>query len=300
MTVILFLLFIALLITGGILTFLGLQSERNPNPFRGTWTFIAAVPVLLLWLGVTVVNAGTVGVVTRNGAVARTLNPGLHFILPLVESCHPMTTQTLVIHPDEDAATLDLQMVHTQVTLAYHFDPSYMAYIYSQLADSTDQSVERKTVIPAILEAIKASTAQYNAPELVNQRPAVRDRIENYVQGRLAPYHIIAENVSITDFHFSPEYEKSIEQKQTAQQDAEREKNVLDQVQIQAQQKVAAAKGEADALRSQMSVITPELLQLRTIEMFANKWDGRLPENYYGGTAPMPIMSPVAPRAAIK
>ena len=80
MTVILFLLFIALLITGGILTFLGLQSERNPNPFRGTWTFIAAVPVLLLWLGVTVVNAGTVGVVTRNGAVARTpLSGRVHF-----------------------------------------------------------------------------------------------------------------------------------------------------------------------------------------------------------------------------
>lgn len=285
----LFLLFLGSLGAGIAMTVMA-SAKKDSFAFAGSFFYFMAIPLFALMMSFTQVNAGTVGVVTRNGAVSRILSPGAHFILPFVDSKHEMTTQTLVVKPDEDASTLDLQSVHTQVTLAYHFDPAYMDYIYSKLADASDNSIERKIVIPAVLEAIKASTAKYNAPELVNQRPAVRDQIENYVAARLLPYHILAEQVSITDFRFSPEYEKSIEQKQTAEQDAEKESNILKQVKIQAEQKIAAAEGEAAALKAQKEQITPELLQLRMVEMLKAKWDGHLPESYFGGAAPLPIV----------
>lgn len=251
---------------------------------------VLAIPLFFVWLSVVTIDAGTIGVVTRNGDAVRTVDPGAHFLVPFIESNHPITTQTLIVKPDEDAASHDLQMVHTQVTLAYHFDPPFISYIYSHLADSSDNSVERKVVIPAILEAIKASTAQYDAQQLIAERPAVRDRIETFVAARLAPYHIIPETVSITDFHFSKDYEDAIEAKVTAQQSAEKAQNDLTRIKVEAQQKVAAAQGEADALRAQKEQITPELLELRTIEMLSQKWDGHLPESYYGGNAPLPIV----------
>lgn len=236
------------------------------------------------------VDAGYVGVVTRFGRVSRLFSPGAHLIIPYAESVHPMTTQTLVTKPNEDAASHDLQMVKTEVTLAYHFDPKYMDYIYTQLADASDNSVERKAVTPAILEAIKSVTAHYDAQQLVSERPAVRDGIEAFVSQRLAQYHIIAETVSITSFHFSEDYEKAIEAKVTAQQNAEKAANDLQRIKIEADQQIAQAKGEAEALRAQKEQITPELLQLRMIEMLKEKWDGKLPDTYFGGQAPLPIV----------
>lgn len=256
----------------------------------GIASLLAGAAFFLLAMSFVTVDAGRVGVVTRMGAVAGTLQPGPHFITPFVTSVHPISVQTLVVKPSEDASSHDLQQVHTEVTLAYHFDPTHVAYFFSQLMDDGNNSVENKVVIPAILEAIKATTAQYDAQQLISERSAVRDQIEAFVKAKLASYHIVAETVSITDFHFSPDYEKAIEAKVTAQQQAEKANNDLQRIKVEAEQKVAAAEGEAQALRAQKEQITPELLQLRTIEMMKDKWDGHLPENYYGGQAPLPIV----------
>jgi len=259
-----------------------------------------ALASLLLFLSFTQVSAGTMGIVTKFGQVNRVLTPGAHFVNPISESVHPFTTQTLVVKPSEDAASHDLQVVHTEVTLAYHFDPQYVGYVYSQLSDSTPNSVENKVIIPAILEAIKARTAQYDAQQLISERPLVRDGIEDFVKARLAPYHIVAETVSITDFHFSKDYEQAIEAKVTAQQSAEKANNDLTRIKVEAEQKVAAAEGEARALAAQKQQITPELLQLRTIEMLKEKWDGKLPDVIVGGNSALPMMDVLKAAQAAK
>jgi prohibitin 2 len=177
-----------------------------------------------------------------------------------------------------------LQVVHTEVTLAYHIDPNYATYVLVSL----NEDAENRVIIPAILEAIKATTAQYDAQDLISRRPVVRDAIEAFVKARLEPYHVIAETTSITDFHFSNDYENAIEAKVTASQLAEKAQNDLARIKIEADQKVAAAEGEAKALEAQKSQITPELIQLRTIEMLRDKWDGRMPTVVSGnGGVPM-------------
>jgi prohibitin 2 len=292
MSVLLFLLFFGCLAAGVVVTVLHAVEDGSVKAGfqKATLLYLAAVPLFFIWMGFTTVDTGYRGIVTRFGNISRTLNPGAHFIVPFFDEVHPIAVQTLTVKPNEDAASHDLQMVKVQVTLAYHFDPAHVDYIYSQLADASDNAVENKIIVPAILEAIKATTAKYDAQQLVSERPAVRDGIETFVLARLSPYHIIAENVSITDFAFSDEFSKSIEAKVTAQQHAEKAQNDLQRIQIEAQQQVAQAKGEAEALRAQKEQITPELLQLRTIEMMKEKWDGQLPQNYYGGTAPLPMM----------
>jgi regulator of protease activity HflC (stomatin/prohibitin superfamily) len=127
---------------------------------------------------------------------------------------------------------------------------------------------------------VKAETAQYVASDLITMRTKVRDGIEERIKRRIEAEHIIAETVSITDFNFSAEYNSAIEAKVTAEQHAEKAENDLKRIQIEAQQQVAQAKGEAEALKAQKEQITPELLQLRTVEMMREKWDGHLPENY--------------------
>jgi regulator of protease activity HflC (stomatin/prohibitin superfamily) len=175
-------------------------------------------------------------------------------------------------------------------------DPLYATDILVKLNDEP----EPRVITPAILEAIKSVTAQYDVQELVGKRPEVRDKIEAFVTSRLTSYHIVADTTSITDFKFSDQYEQSIEAKVVAQQRAEQAQNDLNRIKVEAQQKIAAAEGEAAALKAQKEQITDNLLALRTIEMLQSKWDGHLPENYYGGTAPLPMMDVLKARKGQK
>ena len=131
--------------------------------------------------------------------------------------------------------------------------------------------------------------------------------------------------MSITNFSFSADYEHAIEQKQVAEQNAEKAKNTLEQVKIEAEQAAAKAKGEADARIAQatgeaQSIIleaqakakaqelqrqslTPELLQLRSIEVLDKHWNGEFPQFYMGGgskTGPGLLLNIPAPAARTK
>jgi prohibitin 2 len=257
--------------------------------FRG---MIWAVPTLLflvLSMSWTSVDAGNIGVVKLFGNPTGQLPSGGHFINPLADVT-AVAVQTRIVKPNEDAASKDLQVVHTEVTLAYHVDPQYATAILVNL----NNDAENRVINPAILEAIKSVTAQYEVQQLISERPKVRDGIEVFVKSRLEPYHIVAETTSITDFRFSKDFEDAIEAKVTAQQLAEKATNDLKRIQIQAEQQVAQAKGEAEALRAQKEQITPELLQLRTIEMMKEKWNGVLPETIVGGNSALPMMDVLA------
>lgn len=277
------------------LLFLGLAARRVFAAYqRGNVVHLrAAIPWLVLTavtiaLGssFTQIDAGNVGVVKRFGQPVRQLDPGVHLVLPFAESVTDISVQTRIVKPSEEAASHDLQVVHTEVTLAYHVDPAYATYILVSLNDDA----ETRVITPATLEAIKSVTARFDAQQLISERPAVRDGIENFVKQRLAAYHIVAENVSITNFKFSDEYDRAIEAKVVAAQNAEKAQNDLTRIRIEADQQIAQAKGEAEALRAQKEQITPELLQLRTIEMMKEKWDGHLPETMVGGSGALPMM----------
>jgi len=254
---------------------------------RGLPFLVIAAMIFAFWLSFTTVDAGYRGVVLRFGALTgRTLEPGPHLIIPVFETVRPISVQVQVEKLDSQAASHDLQVVHTQVTLAYYQDPCCVTDIWAKL---NDDALDR-VVIPAVQEAIKAQTAQFDAEQLVAQRAIVRNGIEQYVRDRLTAHHIDVDAVSITDFNFSEEYNRAIEAKVTAQQNALKAENDLNRIKIEAEQKVTQAQAEAKALEVQKQQITPELIELRTIEMMTNRWDGHLPDVYMagsGGALPM-------------
>lgn len=254
---------------------------------RGAPFVLLAALVFVFWTSFTTVDAGYRGVVLRFGAVTgRTLEPGPHLITPFIDTVRPISVQVQVEKLAAQASSHDLQIVHTQVTLAYYQDPCCVMDIWAKLNDDALNRV----VIPAIQEAIKAQTAQFDAEQLIAKRAIVRDGMEQYVRDRLTAHHIDVDAVSITDFNFSEEYNRAIEAKVTAQQNALKAENDLTRIKIEAEQKIAQAGAEAKALEVQKQQITPELIQLRAIEMMQQHWDGHLPEVYMsgqGGALPM-------------
>jgi regulator of protease activity HflC (stomatin/prohibitin superfamily) len=130
----------------------------------------------------------------------------------------------------------------------------------------------------------------FSASELVTKRTEVKNKMMEAIKARLSTRYIIVDDVAIVNFTFSEAFDKSIEAKQVAEQSAMKAKQDLERVKLEAEQKVANAEAEARSLKAQKEQITPELLELRRIEMQAKaleEWNGVLPTQMIpGATVP--------------
>ena len=248
---------------------------------------IAVVAVLSGALGT--VRAGQRGVLLRLGKITGDVKgEGLYYKLPFVDEVVLMNTQIQKYTAPASSSSKDLQVVTTEVTLNYQLDPSKVGDIYRDMR----QDYETRIIQPYIQEAVKSSTANYDAEELITQRPRVKDELQNLIAERVKPLGINVVQLSITDFQFSPAFQASIEAKVRAVQQALEAENALERVKFEAQQEITRAKAEAEGLRLQKQQITAQLLELRRIEVqrtAVEKWNGVMPSVVTSG-GPVPML----------
>lgn len=228
---------------------------------------VAVVGVLLLLIvfasAYVQIPSGYVGVLTRFGKVTGERQPGVSWKVPFIESVAPMNVQVQKEQVDAPAASKDLQTVTTTVALNYHLDHNQVSNVYVNLSpDYVD-----RVISPDIQESTKAVTARYNAEELLSDRAQVADAMTKEMIDKLQPRGIVVDQVSIVNFSFGQEFSQAIEQKQVAQQDAQRAQYTLQKAQLDAQ-----------ANQVQQAALTPEILEQQAIA----KWDGHLPTTVAG------------------
>jgi regulator of protease activity HflC (stomatin/prohibitin superfamily) len=252
------------------------------------WPAVIIVIFALLALSLYIIPAGSVGVVTRWGAVNRVAYPGLGMKIPIMEGVVRMDVRTLIDEADATAASKDLQVVSSKIAINYHLDGQYAVDVYQNIGPNYKDVV----IAPAIQNIFKATTAQFTAEQLITQREAVRVQAEQALTKQLSVYHVVVENFNIVNFDFSPEFNAAIEQKQVAQQQVETAKQRLAQAQVDAQSAVAQAQGQADAQKAlkDTGALSPEYLQY----LFLNKWNGVLP-SVMGGAQPFIDVSKFMP-----
>ena len=248
---------------------------------------IAVVFVLGGTLGT--VGAGQRGVLLRFQAPTGEIKEeGLYYKIPFVEQVVLMSTQIQKYTAPATSSSKDLQVVTTEVTLNYQLNAASVTEIYTNLR----QDYETRIIQPYIQEAVKSTTANYDAEELITQRPKVRDELQNLIAERLKPLGMDVVQLSITDFQFSPAFQDSIEAKVRAVQQALEAENALKRVEFEAQQEITRAKAEAEGLRLQKQQITAQLLELRQIEVqraAVEKWNGVMPDVVTSG-GPVPML----------
>ena len=251
---------------------------------------VIVIAGLIMLVGSTgTVGAGQRGVLLHFGAVTETIKEeGLYFKIPFAQEVVLMSTQLQKYTAPAGSSSKDLQLVTTEVTLNYQLDPSGVGEIYRKMR----QNYEITVVQPYIQEAVKSTTANYNAEELITQRPQVKDELQNLMAERLAPLGIVVVQLSITDFQFSSTFQESIEAKVKAVQQALEAENALKRVEFEAQQEITRAQAEAKALELQKAQITEQLLALRRIEVQGRaieKWNGVMPTVVTSG-GPVPML----------
>jgi len=259
------------------------------------------IVAFLVMNSVKIVDAGNRGVLLTFGAVdiSRSLNEGIHFVVPVRDNVVQMEVRTQRITEDAASASRDLQDVRTQVALNYHLDPDNSQNVYKNLG----LDYANRVIVPAIQESVKQVTARFNAEELITQRESVKTEIEQQIRARLAQYNIIVDAISITEFEFSAEFVRAVEAKVAAQQRALQAQNELRRIEIEAQQAEARAVGEQQAniaraegvrqsnvlqAQGEAQAITTIDEQLRQSPSYlewlkSQKWDGQLPLVVSGG-----------------
>ncbi|MEN2281415.1 prohibitin family protein [Algoriphagus sp. SE2] len=232
------------------------------------------------------VGAGERGIVLNFGAVQNTvLGEGIHFKIPIVQTVELMDVKIQKAITDAASASSDLQDVDLSVALNYHVIPDKANIVYQSIG----VEFKARIIDPAIQEVMKAVTARYTAEELITKRPAVSTEMKEALTSRLLESNIAVDAFSIVSFSFSKTFTDAIEAKQTAEQNALKAKRDLDRIRVEAEQTIAAATAEAEALRLQKMNISPDLIELRKIEAnlkAIEKWNGILPEVTGAGAIP--------------
>ena len=234
--------------------------------------------IILMFNPFVIVGAGERGVVLTFGAVQKTVfAEGLHLRIPLVQQVIKIDVRVQKSQVDAESVSKDLQDTHSIIAINYHAIPEMASWIYQNLGTQFKERI----IDPAVQEVVKAVTARYTAVELITQREKVRTEIKEFLKQRLVGYNIAVDDFSIINFKFSQQFSQAIESKQTAEQFALKAQRDLERIKIEAEQKVAQATAEAEALRLQKANISPDLIKLRQIEASMKaieKWDGHLPQ----------------------
>lgn len=229
------------------------------------WAAVAVVAFAGLFSSIKIIGTGQVGVVTQYGKVTgRELDEGLSFVLPFginQVAIYDVKLQKQTVA--SKAASKDLQDVSSELVLNYSLRRSSI----SKLHQTIGVFYEDKVITPAINEVFKAAAAKYTASELISKRSELKSETQKIIETRLEKYGVAVNELSIINFEFSANFSRAIEEKQVAQQNAERAKFNLE-----------AAKTDAEAQRAQSETLSQEYLQKQAIE----KWDGKMP-TYMGG-----------------
>ena len=254
--------------------------------------FVAFVVLLSFVFGsIYTIQAGHRGVLLTFGKpTMEAQEEGLHFKVPFVQTIKKMEVRKQKIEVNADSASKDLQDVQTTIALNFHINPEETPILFQKIG------VDYRTRIidPAIQESVKAVTAKYVAAELITKRPQVREDMRKLLKEKLQNYYIVVDDFNIVNFQFSEEFDKAIELKVTAEQLKLKATMDLERIKIEKQQIITQAQAEAEALRLQKQSITPELVELRRIEMqkiAIAAWDGVMPQ----ATSGMPFID-VSPK----
>ena len=266
------------------------KQQTSPIKFV-VWGIVVIILLVAIFSSFYTINAGQRGVLLTFGKADVTAKgEGLNMKIPFIQGVVKFDVKTQKYEAELTAASRDLQDVNTKIAINYHIVPEQVPEIYREIG----VNYAEKVIYPFEQEINKATTSQYTAEELITKRDQVRELMKTTLADKLRSRGIIVEEVSIINFAFSKSFTEAIESKVTAEQNALAAKNKLEQVKYEAQQTVAKAEAEAQALSLKKQQITPELVQLSQIEVnsksldvqlkYIEKWNGITPTTLFQGS----------------
>ncbi len=226
---------------------------------------IGIAVVVILATGIKVVNEFERGVRFTLGKYSGKMQPGLRFVIPIIQTWERIDIRTIVVDvPSQDAMTKDNVSVNINAVLYYMVKDSEKAvmeindfnYAASQLAQIT----------------MKQIVGEADLDELLTNRDELSGRIQKIVDEATDPWGIKVENVDLKHI----EVPENLQRMMAKEAEAEREKRG---VIIRAQGEVDAAKNLVKAAKSLHK--SPGALHIRTLTSINNLSNDKSKTNIY-------------------
>ncbi|XP_016201290.1 prohibitin-3, mitochondrial [Arachis ipaensis] len=199
------------------------------------------------------------------GILDETVGEGTHFLIPWVQKPYIFDIRTRPHTFSSISGTKDLQMVNLTLRVLSRPDTDRLPTIVQNLGLEYDEKV-----LPSIgNEVLKAVVAQFNADQLLTERPHVSALVRESLIRRAKDFNIVLDDVAITHLSYGNEFSRAVEQKQVAQQEAERSKFVVMKAEQERRAAIIRAEGESEAAKliSEATAATGMgLIELRRIE----------------------------------
>lgn len=227
---------------------------------------------------------------------------------------YPISMQSLILTKDpKEGAKSDESITVTSseglgisvdVALNFTLDAKKVPQIYEKWrADITD--IAHKYIRQTIREGLQDTFAKYTAEELYSdKKETARAEVEKFLRDRLTPYGFMISQFTINRIEPPAQVIQAINAKVAMVQQAQQSEQEVKKKEAEAAQKVAIAKGDADAMQTEAQgeaqaitvkaeaqakankllseSLTPQLVEYEK----ALKWNGQLP-TMTGGVTPM-------------
>ncbi len=211
----------------------------------------------------------------------RILREGFHFLIPFVETptiydikVHTYTMSAKKwegeIRQDDSlkALTKEGLVVYLDISVRFHPDPERLIELHKKIG----KDYINKVVRPQVRSIVRLTISGFSVEEVYSgKREMIQDTIAEKLKKTLAENYIVLDEVLMRDVRFTPDFEKAIEAKQIAQQEAQRMQYVLQKEELEKKRKIIEAEGEAEAIKRKGEALAryPALIQYEYVKKIA-------------------------------
>jgi prohibitin 1 len=195
-----------------------------------------------------IINPGEAGVLSILGkAQDVALQEGIHLKPPFISTVDVYDVTVQKFEVPAQSATKDLQDLSARFAINFRLDPEQVVAIRRK--QGSLQNLVNKVIAPQTQESFKVAAALRTAEESITKRNELKQDFDAALSQRLQKYAVIVLDTSVIDLNFSPEFAKAVEDKQIAEQRAQKAVYIAQEAQQEAQADINRAQGRAEAQR---------------------------------------------------
>jgi regulator of protease activity HflC (stomatin/prohibitin superfamily) len=293
--------------------------ERTPRRL-GTIVIVVLIAVVLIavvfsaWRSI---RPGYVGIIFDKASHQVTTGarePGWAFINPFTQAIqeYPITIQTYsMLQQATEGSTAgddsikvqskEGQQLNLDMVIQYQVVKDEAGRLYQDWGGADITTVEDRVVRQYTRSQVPVIASKYGWEEITSsKRNAINAELSQVLSDEFEKRHLRFLSVAVREVHLPAALQQALDAKIAAQQAAEQQQFQLQQAQVKAEQDVAEATGQANALKAQaegeaqatltrakaQAEANRALAQSLTVELIdyqqIQRWDGKLPR--YTGT----------------
>ena len=235
-----------------------------------------------LLVGCGQIDTGCAGFKTSWGEITstRVLREGLWWYSPIGGDLVVYDCKNKILSFKTEQYTKDIQQCEIKISVTYSLNADKIMELHTK----TGVDYEQKLIQPSIMGSVKDVMGKWEATDIIAKREEATKFITEDLRNKLGNFGVNVTFVEIIDITFTDVFERAVEAKQVAQENAKTAKNKTIQVEEESRQRVIIAESEAKSMeiRAKALEANRSLVEYEAVM----KWDGKLPIYMMGNSVP--------------